>query len=168
VGFIIDSNMKPEDKKKIYSELLPQVEAVVYTCPDPISAMASVASILHHAFPHFFWTGFYRVIHPGFLGAGPYQGTLACLEIPFDKGVCGLSATTRETVIVDDVSGFEGYISCDSRTSSEIVVPIIDSADRLIGVLDIDSAELNSFDMIDAEYLEKICQVLASCDGKDL
>ena len=152
--------MQKEKKADIYRKLIGEIESVLDGCPDMISGMASVASILHHGFSGFFWTGFYRVSKPSELVIGPYQGTLACLTIPFDSGVCGLSADSRETVVVDDVEDFEGYIACDKRTSSEIVVPVFSAEDKLVGVLDIDSTELSAFDMTDAEYLQEICRVL--------
>jgi len=155
--------MTTDEKRRIYNELLPEIESTLAECPDLISGMATVACILHHAFRQFFWTGFYRVVEPGLLAAGPYQGTLACLTITFERGVCGFCATTGETIIVDDVSKFEGYIACDSRTSSEIVVPVKGKTGELLGVLDIDSTELMAFDIIDAEFLEKVCRTLGEC-----
>lgn len=152
------------DKKiRTYKELLPEIESALKACPDIIAGMATIACILHHAFPHFFWTGYYRVVEPELLAIGPYQGTLGCLTIPFDRGVCGFSATAKETVIVDDVHEFENYIACDSRSCSEIVVPVFDSSGEVIGVLDVDSTEYSAFDMTDAEYLEKICEMLSEC-----
>ncbi len=152
-----------ERKQEIYEELLAEISSALGACPDMVAGMATVACILQHAFPHFFWTGFYRVVEPNLLAIGPYQGTLGCLTIPLDRGVCGFSATAKETVIVDDVHEFEGHIACDSRTCSEIVVPLFDSKGEVIGVLDIDSVEFSAFDMIDAKYLEEICKLLSNC-----
>lgn len=155
--------MNNERKREIYQELLPEIRSALGACPDIVAGMATVACILHHAFPQFFWTGFYRVVEPSLLAIGPYQGTLGCLTIPFDKGVCGFSATAKETVIVDDVHEFEGHIACDSRSCSEIVVPLFDSKGEVIGVLDIDSVEFAAFDLTDAKYLEKVCKLLSNC-----
>lgn len=154
--------MTNERKIEIYESLLPEIRSALAGCPDIIAGMATVACILHHAFPHFFWTGFYRVIAPKILAIGPYQGTLGCLTISFDKGVCGFSANAKETVIVNDVHEFEGHIACDSRSCSEIVVPLFGKSGEVIGVLDIDSVEYSAFDTADAKYLELICQLISS------
>jgi GAF domain-containing protein len=120
--------------------------------------MATVASMLHDAFESYFWTGFYVVDpeRPNELVVGPYQGTLGCLRIAFGRGVCGTAAAERKTQIVDDVHAFPGHIACDSRSNSEIVVPVTDGHGRLIAVFDVDSTEFGSFDAVDAEWLEKI------------
>lgn len=121
-----------------------------------IGHMATISSILAREFPEWIFTGFYRVIKKDLLEIGPYQGPiLACGTIEFGRGVCGTSARTGETVIVRDVSEFPGYISCDSATRSEIVVPVFHK-NRLIAVLDIDSAQIGDFDETDRRYLEKI------------
>jgi GAF domain-containing protein len=156
--------MTNDRKIEIYESIMPEIRSALSACPDNVAGMATAACILHHAFPLFFWTGFYRVIAPKKLAIGPYQGTLGCLMIPFDKGVCGFSATTKETVIVDDVHKFEGHITCDSRSCSEIVVPVFDSKGELIGVLDIDSVEYSTFDTTDAKYLEQICQLISNIE----
>ena len=96
------------------------------------------------------------------LVVGPYQGTLGCLRIGFGRGVCGRAAATRETQIVPDVHAFPGHIACDSRSNSEIVVPVLDADGRLIAVLDVDSTEFAAFDTTDAEWLGRI---LAECFG---
>ena len=152
--------MKRDEKIKRYEEVLAEINSALESCPDSIAAMSTVVCILHYAFEHFFWTGFYRVIKPGLLGVGPYQGTIGCLTITFDRGVCGFCATTMKPVIVDDVSTFKGYIACDSRTSSEIVLPVFSAKDELVAVLDIDSTEFSAFDSTDEYYLTKIVELL--------
>jgi GAF domain-containing protein len=122
---------------------------------DPVAAMATISSVLHHGFG-FLWTGFYRVVSPTLLRVGPYQGTVGCLEITVGQGVCGAAAAERRTVIVPDVAAFPGHIACDARSRSEIVVPVSDRAGRLIAVLDIDSAELDAFGPDDRVGLERI------------
>ncbi len=120
--------------------------------------MATVASMLAEAFDRFFWTGFY-VVDPrkrGELVVGPYQGTLGCLRIVFGRGVCGAAAIERRTVIVPDVDAFPGHIACDSRSRSEIVVPVFDGGGDLIAVFDVDSTELAAFDEVDAAGIERI------------
>jgi GAF domain-containing protein len=120
--------------------------------------MATVASMLADSFPVFFWTGFYVVDErkPEELVVGPYQGTLGCLRIPFGRGVCGAAAKTRQTQVVEDVHAFPGHIACDSRSASEIVVPVLDASGELIAVLDVDATETAAFDAVDAEALERL------------
>jgi L-methionine (R)-S-oxide reductase len=122
---------------------------------DDIAAMATISCVVHHGFGHL-WTGFYRVVGPGLLRVGPYQGMLGCGEIAFGKGVCGTAAAERRTVIVPDVSRFANHITCDSRALSEIVVPVYDAADRVVAVFDVDSAALDTFDSVDAAAIERI------------
>lgn len=145
-------------KKQRYAEVAAEIAATVEGESNLIARLATVSNILHHAFDHYFWTGFYLVDadKPAELVIGPYQGTLGCLRIPFSKGVCGACATRRETVIVQDVHEFPGHIACDSRSESEIVVPVFDRAGRLIAVFDVDSAEKNQFDADDRDGLEAI------------
>ncbi len=114
--------------------------------------------MLADAFPAFFWTGFYVVDPDKFeeLVVGPYQGTLGCLRIPVGRGVCGTAARDRATQVVEDVNAFPGHIACDSRSASEIVVPVLDSTGDLIAVFDVDSTEIAAFDAIDAEALERL------------
>ena len=120
--------------------------------------MATVASMLASSFAHFFWTGFYVVDpdKPAELVVGPYQGTLGCLRIAFGRGVCGTAAATGQTQVVPDVHAFPGHIACDSRSASEIVVPVRDAAGQLIAVLDIDATEPSAFDEVDQDWLERI------------
>lgn len=150
--------MQPDEKRARYMELAEEIAAVIDGETNLIARMASVSNILHHAFDHFFWTGFYIVDpeKPGELVVGPYQGTLGCLRIPFGKGVCGACASSRETVIVKDVHEFPGHIACDSRSESEIVVPVFDRAGRLIAVFDVDSDRKAMFDADDRAGLEAI------------
>jgi GAF domain-containing protein len=122
---------------------------------DPVAEMATVSSIVHHAFG-FLWTGFYRVVSPGLLRVGPYQGTLGCLDIAFGRGVCGTAAAERRTAIVHDVAAIENHIACDARARSEVVVPVFDRAGALIAVLDVDSEQVGTFDADDAHGLERI------------
>ena len=123
---------------------------------DEIGKMAVMATILKMEFSEWIFCGFYRVIKPNLLEIGPYQGNiLACSHIAFDHGVCGASASKKKTIIVDDVSTFPSYISCDDKTVSEIVVPVIKN-DDLIAVLDIDGNRVEQFNRIDQLYLEKL------------
>jgi L-methionine (R)-S-oxide reductase len=146
------------DKAVRYRELADEIAAVLDGEPDRTARMATVAAMLAEAFPRFFWTGFYAVdpTRKDELVVGPYQGTLGCLRIAFSRGVCGAAARTRQTQVVADVDAFPGHIACDSRSKSEIVVPVLDRAGDLIAVLDVDSTELAAFDAQDAAGLEAI------------
>lgn len=151
------------DRAGQYEDLRAEIESVVAGETYIPARYASVACLLSEAFsPRFFWTGFYVVdpLKPSELVVGPYQGTLGCLRIPFGKGVCGTSAQTQETLIVPDVHAFPGHIACDSRTNSEIVVPVFDAAGQLAAILDVDSEQLDAFDEIDRSGLEAICHIL--------
>ena len=141
-----------------YAELAAEIDAVVDGESNLTARMATVAAMLAQAFDQFFWTGFYVVDPPAGdqLVVGPYQGTLGCLRIDFGRGVCGAAAKRRQTVIVEDVEAFADHIACDSRSRSEIVVPVFDATDRLIAVLDVDSTAPAAFSEIDAKGLEEI------------
>ena len=152
--------MTSQDKRQLYNVVLDRVEHLIEGETDLIAVMATVACELHHAFDAFDWTGFYRVVQPGLLKIGPYQGTHGCLTIPFERGVCGAAARLRETQVVPDVREFPGYIACSSSCRSEIVVPVVTPSGRLLGVLDIDSDRLAAFDEIDRMGLEQICSVV--------
>jgi len=153
-----NSSELPQDKAARYAALAQEIASVLDGEPDRTARMAVVAGMLAQTFPHFFWTGFYRVdpTRPGELVLGPYQGTLGCLRIPFGKGVCGAAAERLETVVVEDVHAFPGHIACDSRSASEIVCPVFDAAGGLIAVLDVDAEIPAAFDAIDAEALNRI------------
>ena len=154
----LSKDERPADKSERYAEVAQEIAAVLDGEPNRTARMATVASMLADAFPQFFWTGFYGVDpdRPDELVVGPYQGTLGCLRIAFGKGVCGTAAAERRTVIVPDVHAFEGHIACDSRSNSEIVLPVLDGAGALIAVLDVDSTAFGAFDDTDALWLERI------------
>jgi L-methionine (R)-S-oxide reductase len=146
------------EKAARYDSVIREILAVVEGENNLIARMATINCLLPQAFETYFWTGFYLVDpdKPEELVVGPYQGTLGCLRIPFGKGVCGAAAAARETRLVEDVHAFPGHIACDSRTSSEIVVPVIDADDTLIAVFDVDSTEPAAFDEVDREKLEHL------------
>lgn len=148
----------PHEKAARYASLAEEISAVLEGEADPVTRMATVSSMLASAFPQFIWTGFYRVDprRPDELIVGPYQGSLGCLRIAFGRGVCGTSAAKRQVLIVPDVDAFEGHIACDSRSRSEIVLPVLDDEGKLLGVLDVDSAELAAFDETDSSGLQAI------------
>jgi GAF domain-containing protein len=123
--------------------------------------MANVASALHDALPYASWTGFYRVVEPGLLRVGPFQGPVACVDIPFGRGVCGTAATTGETQLVEDVHSFAGHIACDASARSEIVVPLVDEGGQVFAVLDVDSHDRAAFDDLDRRGLEELAERIA-------
>lgn len=150
----------PADKAERYAALRAEIAAVIAGERNLVARYATASSLLAHAFPdRFFWTGFYIVDaeKPEELIVGPYQGTLGCLRIPFGNGVCGAAAAQRKTQLVPDVHAFPGHIACDSRSNSEIVVPVFDAHGALAAVLDVDSTQFNAFDAIDQAGLEAIC-----------
>ena len=144
-------------KRDAYRAVRERLSALLEGEDDFVAAQATVVCELHHAFDYFDWTGFYRTLAPELLVIGPYQGTHGCLRIPFSRGVCGAAARTKQTQLVPDVTLFEGHIACSGSTRSEIVVPIISAAGRVLGVLDVDSNELAAFSELDQRELEAIC-----------
>ena len=151
------------DKNETYRTPLAQVKAMVKDESDPIANMANVAALIQEAF-HFWWTGFYRVIGEQ-LVLGPFQGPVACTRIGFGKGVCGTSWKEKRTIVVEDVEQFPGHIACSSESRSEIVVPLMKNSE-VIGVLDIDSERLATFDAVDKEWLEQIAEVVSAVINK--
>jgi GAF domain-containing protein len=148
------------DRGTIYDEIVPQIESLIADEDDLIANLANVAAVLKEAFGYF-WVGFY-LKKGDQLVLGPFQGPLACTRIGLDKGVCGRAFSTRETVIVADVDAFPDHIACSSASKSEIVVPLFDSHGEAVGVLDVDSDELDDFSRVDAAGLEKIGKILES------
>lgn len=151
--------MEKQLKAEKYSEILPQIEALLNAENDSIANMANVAALLHETFG-FWWTGFYRVID-GQLVLGPFQGPIACTRIAKGRGVCGTAWQKMQTIVVPDVEEFPGHIACSSASRSEIVVPLIRDG-VMIAELDIDSAELGTFDDIDQEWLERVMALMAA------
>jgi L-methionine (R)-S-oxide reductase len=154
----LDRSDLPSEKQARYAVLADKICAVLAGEPNLTARMATVAAMLAEGFSGFLWTGFYLVDpdRAGELVIGPYQGRLGCLRIQFERGVCGAAATQRRTIVVPDVEAFPGHITCDSRSRSEIVAPVFGRGGELIGVLDIDSAELAAFDEVDAQALEDL------------
>ena len=151
--------LKNMSKQEDYKLLLAQVKAMVKNEIDPVANMANVAALIQETF-HFWWTGFYRVIGEQ-LVLGPFQGPVACTRIGFGKGVCGTSWKERKTIVVEDVEQFPGHIACSSESRSEIVVPL-NKGEEVIGVLDIDSEKLATFDATDQLWLEQIAEVVSA------
>ncbi len=142
-----------------YLRIADQLAELFLKTDDPTARMATAAAVLHHKMPHFFWTGFYRLID-GALVVGPYQGPVACAVLHGPEGVCWAGVRDGATVVVPDVHAFEGHVACDARSRSEIVVPVRDRAGAVIAVLDVDSERPDAFGEADREGLERIVALL--------
>jgi len=146
-------------RKTIYDEIIPQIESLVAGETDLVANLANIAAVLKEAFG-FFWVGFY-LAKGGELVLGPFQGPLACTRIRFTDGVCGHAFSSRATVIVPNVDEFPGHIACSSASKSEIVVPIFNKAGETVGVIDVDSDELDDFTQTDANGLEAVARIIS-------
>ena len=143
-------------KKEKYESLLPQIHALIEGERDQIANLSNISAALKQTF-NFFWVGFY-LVKENELVLGPFQGTIACTRIQKGKGVCGTCWEKGKTIIVPDVDAFPGHIACSNASRSEIVVPIYDTKNNIVGVLDVDSDVLNDFDEVDQSFLEKLGQ----------
>ena len=148
-----------EQRARRYQRLFLQIQDLINKTSDTVARMATIAAVLHHKMPHFFWTGFY-LLKEGNLVVGPYQGPVACQVLEGKKGVCWAGIRAGKTIIVPDVHKFPGHIACDSRSNSEIVVPLRRNDGTPWGVLDVDSRNLDDFSEIDQEWLEKIVDLI--------
>lgn len=146
-------------KQGRYQRIYNQIKELTQPVKNPISRMSTISALLHHKLDYFFWTGFY-LLDNGNLHVGPYQGPLACLRLKVNTGVCWGAINDANTLVVPDVHKFPGHIACSSATNSEIVVPLKNSEGKIVGCLDVDSKGQNSFDDTDAEWLEKICELV--------
>jgi len=151
--------MDQKQKQERYRRIRDQLAELFIKTKDPVARMATAVALLHHKMPHYFWTGFYRLVD-GALTVGPYQGPLACQVLQAHTGVCWTGIDRGEPVVVADVHAFPGHIACDSRSQSEIVVPLRDAAGRIVGVLDVDSDEPAAFDEADREGLLPIVAMI--------
>ncbi len=149
-----------ETKNIIYERLIKQIESLIEGETDETAVLANVSSAMATAFPNWLWTGFYLVRH-GELLVGPFQGPVACFHIKKGRGVCGTAWERNETVVVPDVETFPGHIACSSLSRSEIVVPMHDGEGNVVGVLDVDSPELSTFDQVDKAYMERIMFIIS-------
>lgn len=150
-----------EDKKKAgrYSRIYNQIQDLLEPGFGPVASMSTIVAVLHHKMDYFFWTGFY-MLDEGELIVSAYQGPVACIKLKKDTGVCWAGINQQKTIVVPDVHKFPGHIACDSRSNSEIVVPLKNSDGLIVGILDVDSSSLNSFNETDAEWLEKIIELI--------
>lgn len=140
-------------KKELYEKSLEEIKDRIKDVDSVVSRMATIVAVLKNNIPYYFWCGFYFA-EEGEMVIGPYQGSTACPNISYE-GVCGTSAKKKDTLVVPNVHEFPGHIICDVRSQSEIVVPLIDDRDMVIAVFDVDSSELNAFDDVDRDFLEK-------------
>jgi GAF domain-containing protein len=139
-----------------YEELSKTISSLTSGESDEIAKMATVACEFHWSDDRFDWTGFYRVVSSELLKIGPYQGRHGCLLIPFSNGVCGAAAKTGKTQLVPNVLLYPNHIACSNTTRSELVIPVWNKKNQLIGVFDIDSDQEDAFSDYDAEHVEKI------------
>jgi len=142
-----------------YDRVAEQLAELYAKVADPQARMASAAALLQHKMPHFFWTGFYRLVD-GDLIVGPYQGPIACMLLERHRGVCWAGVDRGEPVHVPDVHAFPGHIACDSRSMSEVVVPVHDASGAIVGVLDVDSEKPDAFSQADVDGLVKIAAMI--------
>lgn len=148
-------------KPDLYRELATQIAALVQDETDPVANMANCAAVLFQSLPRLNWAGFY-LLKGGQLVLGPFQGRPACVRIPFGRGVVGTAAEKRTTIRVADVNEFPGHIACDTASKSEIVVPLVTEDSHLLGVLDLDSPELDRFDAEDEAGLRAIGKIISA------
>ncbi len=151
--------MEKSKKEGRYSRIYKQLVELMKTADYPLSRMATISAVLHHKMEDYFWTGFYLLVD-GELLVHCYQGPVACMHLEKDTGVCWAGINKNKPVVVPDVEAFPGHIACDSRSQSEIVVPVFDESDNIVGVLDIDSATKNTFDEADERWLQKIVKLI--------
>ena len=153
----INKHMVADDKSAMYDQLESQLGSLLEGEGDEVARMANAAALIHQIFG-FWWTGFYRVSGQELI-LGPFQGPIACMHIPYGRGVCGTAWKEQRTVVVPDVELFPGHIACSSESRSEIVVPVWHEGE-IVAVLDIDSRELGTFDEVDAVRLERLVQLV--------
>lgn len=153
--------MDVKKKQGRYDRIYAQIEKLMPTCDNPESRMNTIIAVLHHKMDYFFWTGFY-FLNEGKLQVKMYQGPVACMQLEKDTGVCWEGINTRKPVLVKNVEEFPGHIACDSRSKSEVVMPLFNPNNNLLGVLDVDSDQLNAFDETDVENLQKILKLIWS------
>jgi GAF domain-containing protein len=153
------NHLSQSKKQQRYERVLSQLHELLVKTDQPIPRMATIAAVLHHKMDHFFWTGFY-LLTEGELMVGPYQGAVACQILAKNKGVCWSAVNNQKSVVVPDVHQFPGHIACDSRSNSEIVIPLKNNEGTIVGCLDVDSQQFNNFDSIDEIYLSMISDLV--------
>jgi GAF domain-containing protein len=154
------SDLRNVTKAELYRGLATQCQALIAGETDPIANMANCAALIFNSVPRLNWAGFY-LLKGGELVLGPFQGQPACVRIALGRGICGTAAENRSTLRVPDVTKFPGHIACDAASRSEVVVPMVTEDSHLIGVLDVDSPELDRFDAEDEAGLSAIAEIIA-------
>jgi L-methionine (R)-S-oxide reductase len=157
---LASSDLSNFTKPDLYRELAAQCRALVEHETDPVANMANCAALIFNSVPRVNWAGFY-LLKGGELVLGPFQGQPACVRIALGRGVCGTAAESHSTLRVADVTNFPGHIACDSASRSEIVLPLLTEDSHLIGVLDVDSPELDRFDADDEAGLSILAKIIA-------
>jgi L-methionine (R)-S-oxide reductase len=147
-------------KKEMYESLIPQLAALIDGEPDLTANLANLSAALHDSFG-WWWVGFYRV-KDNELVLSPFQGPIACTRIKFGKGVCGNAWKEAKSQLVPDVNAFPGHIACSGSSVAEIVVPIFNKNQQVVGVLDVDSERYDILDEIDVSYLEEISRLITN------
>jgi GAF domain-containing protein len=155
------SDLSKLEKPELYRELAAQISALVQDETDPVANMANAASLIFYSIPRLNWAGFY-LLKGGELVLGPFQGRMACVRIAFGRGVVGTAAEKRTVLRIGNVNEFSGHIACDTASQSELVVPLTSEDAHLLGVLDIDSPELNRFDAEDEAGFREIGKIIAA------
>ncbi len=150
---------KEKNLARRYERIFHQLEDLLVKTDNKTARMATVAALLHHKMPHFFWTGFY-ILTADELVVGPYQGPLACQVLEKNKGVCWAGVQDRKIIIVPNVHEFPGHIPCDSRSNSEIVVPLFNENNEVWAILDVDSQKFDAFSEVDKEWLLRIVKLI--------
>ena len=157
----VATELKKLPKPELYRELSNQIATIIQDETDPVANMANVAALIFHSVPGLNWAGFY-LLKGGELVLGPFQGKAACVRIAFGRGVVGTAAEKRSVIRVANVNEFPGHIACDTASKSEIVVPLVSDDAHLLGVLDIDSPELDRFDAEDEAGFRAIGKIVAT------
>jgi L-methionine (R)-S-oxide reductase len=155
--------MDDTKKEGRYSRIYKQLKDLLVLTEDPLARMASVCAVLHHKMDYFFWTGFY-LLKEDKLVVGPYQGPVACQELEKDRGVCWAAVNSQAPVVVADVHAFPGHISCDSRSRSEITLPVFNAQGDIVAVFDVDSDQHGSFTSVDQRALSEIMALIFSTE----
>ena len=158
--------MYESKKEGRYKRIISQLQDLLTKTDDPVARMATIVAVLSHKFDHFFWCGFYFV-HDDTMLVGPYQGPVAC-QVLKGSGVCLESVRTNSSLLIPDVHQFPGHIACDSRSNSELVVPVRDRSGNIMAVLDVDSLAFNSFDETDRQCLEIIADMVFTSHTTEL
>ena len=151
--------MDKSKKQGRYQRIYKQLEQTLIKTENYNARMSTIVAVLHHKMDYFFWTGYYFIENDKLI-VGQYQGPVACQELAKDTGVCWAGVNQKRAIVVPDVEKFPDHIGCDSRSKSEIVIPLKNKEGEIIGVLDVDSNEYNQFDEIDEKELSKILELI--------